>query len=424
MTDIVFPSKLQFLFKPSRYKVAYGGRDSGKSWGFARALLALGFAKPIRVLCAREFQKSIDDSVHKLLSDQIESMGLQHWYTIKNTEIVGKNGTEFTFHGLKHNIGNIKSIEGSDICWIEEAANVSRKSWDTLSPTIRKDGSEIWVTFNPELEEDETYRRFVTHPPTDSTVVKMTYKDNPWPSKALDSEREDARRRDPEAYSHIWEGNCKRTIEGAIYARELETADTEGRIMAVPYNPAKPVSTFWDLGWSDSVAIWFGQKIGFEYHLIDYLEDRQRTVQHYVQELQKRGYVYDIDWLPHDGKNATLASNGKSIEQMMRALGRNVRVQPNLSIAEGINAARTVFANCYFDRVKCADGLHCLRHYQYEVDPDTGMFGKNPLHNAASHGADAFRGFALSTMDRPVKRGRSREESRVSHSGGSGWMGN
>jgi phage terminase large subunit len=194
--------------------------------------------------------------------------------------------------------------------------------------------------------------------------------------------------------------------------------------MHVPYNPAKPVSTFWDLGWSDSVAIWFGQKVGFEYHLIDYMEDRQRTVQHYVNELQKRGYVYDIDWLPHDGKNATLASNGKSIEQMMRALGRNVRVQPNLSIAEGINASRTVFTNCYFDRVKCADGLHCLRHYQYEVDPDTGMFGKNPLHNAASHGADAFRGFALSTMDRPVKRGRTREESRVSRSGGSGWMGN
>lgn len=422
MTDIVFPTKLQALFKPARYKIIYGGRDSGKSWGVARALLALGFQKPLRVLCAREFQKSIDDSVHKLLSDQIAAIGLGHFYEIKNNEICGINGTQFTFHGLKHNINNIKSIEGSDICWVEEAANVSKKSWDTLVPTIRKEGSEIWVTFNPELEEDETYRRFVTRPPSDAVVVKMTYKDNPWPSKALDAERDDARRRNPEAYSHIWEGNCKRTIEGAIYARELAAA--EDRIMAVPYNPAKPVSTFWDLGWSDSVAIWFVQKIGFEFHVIDYLEDRQRTVAYYVQELQKRGYIYDVDWLPHDGKNATLASNGKSIEQMMRSLGRNVRVQPKLSIAEGINAVRTVFANCYFDRIKCADGIHCLRHYQYEVDPDTGMFSKNPVHNAASHGADAFRGFALSTIDKPLRKAKSREDARYVRSGGAAWMGN
>lgn len=424
MADVVFPAKLQFLFRPHRYKVAYGGRDSGKSWGFARALLARGFEMQTRVLCAREFQKSIDDSVHKLLKDQIQSMGLSNFYSVYNTEIVGANGTQFTFHGLKHNVSNIKSIEGTDVCWVEEAANVSRKSWDTLIPTIRKEGSEIWVTFNPELEEDETYRRFVTHPPTGAHVVKMTYRDNPWPSAALESEREDARRRDPAAYSHIWEGNCKRTIEGAIYARELEAADTEGRIMHVPYNPSKPVSTFWDLGWSDSVAIWFAQKIGFEYHLIDYMEDRQRTVAHYVQEMQKRGYVYDIDWLPHDGKNVTLASNGKSIEKMMRDLGRNVRVQPQLSIAEGINAARTVFTNCYFDKVQCADGIHSLRHYQYEVDPDTGMFSKNPLHNAASHGADAFRAFALSTTDRATRKTSGKERSRQMSRGSAGWMGN
>ena len=159
--NVEFPEKLEFLFQPSRYKVLYGGRGSGKSWGVARALLVIGLQKSTRVLCAREFQNSISDSVHALLADQIKSLGLEDFYTVQNTSIFGKNGTEFLFAGLKHNITKIKSFEGVDVCWVEEAQTTSKSSWDVLIPTIRKENSEIWVTFNPELDTDETYKRFV-----------------------------------------------------------------------------------------------------------------------------------------------------------------------------------------------------------------------------------------------------------------------
>ena len=161
-----FPSKLKFLFSPMRYKGARGGRGSAKSWGFARAILILGTKKKIRVLCAREFQNSLKDSVHKLLSDQIEILGLSKYYKILENTIRGINGTEIVYTGLStQTVDSIKSFEGVDICWVEEAQVVKKKSWDLLIPTIRKPGSEIWFTFNPELDTDETYVRFVENPP-------------------------------------------------------------------------------------------------------------------------------------------------------------------------------------------------------------------------------------------------------------------
>src|SRR5262249_34934282 len=154
----------------------------------------------LRILCAREFQNSIADSVHRLLSDQVAALGLTGHYDVLQTAIRGRNGTEFRFEGLRHNVTKIKSYEGVDICWVEEAQSVSKESWDTLIPTIRNDGSEIWVTFNPELEEDETYRRFVVAPPKDSLVVKIGWQDNPWFPATLRAEKDDLRVRDPDAY--------------------------------------------------------------------------------------------------------------------------------------------------------------------------------------------------------------------------------
>ena len=137
MAQVEFPEKLEPLFTPARYKVLYGGRGGAKSWGIARTLLVLGASKPIRILCAREIQKSINESVHQLLKDQIQALGLSDFYEVLNNEIRGKNGTLILFAGLKHNVHNIKSKEGVDICWVEEAQTVSRTSWDTLIPTIR-----------------------------------------------------------------------------------------------------------------------------------------------------------------------------------------------------------------------------------------------------------------------------------------------
>ncbi len=390
-----FPEKLEPLFKPARYKVLDGGRGGGKSWGIARALLIIGAQRPIRVLCAREFQNSIKESVHELLASQINELGLQGKYEILNTEIRGYNGTTFSFAGLKRNITNIKSYEGCDICWVEEAQTVSKASWDVLIPTIRKEGSEIWVSFNPQLEEDETYKRFIKNPPPDTVRITINWHDNPWFSDVLRAEKDHLKEVDPEAYENVWEGQCRHTVDGAIFAKELTQARKDNRITRVPYDPIKPVHTIWDLGWGDNTAIWFYQGIGFERRMIRYLELNQTTLSDIVRQLQTYGYTYGIDLLPHDAKAKTLAAEGKSIQDQLTALGRNVRICRDETIAGGINAARTIFPTVWFDEENCADGLQCLRHYRYEIDPETGQASKKPKHDNYSHGADAFRYFAL-----------------------------
>lgn len=400
-----FPEALGFLFEPSRYKVAYGGRGGAKSWGVARALLVKGAEKPLRVLCAREFQKSMSDSVHKLLSDQIATMGMGAFYEVQQTIIRGRNGTEFTFHGLKHNIGNIKSVEGTDIAWVEEAQTVSKSSWDVLIPTIRKDGSEIWVTFNPELEEDETYKRFVKSPPTSAVVKKVNWSDNPWFPAVLREEKDDLRVRDPDAYLHVWEGHCRMMLEGAVYAREMREAREANRVTRVPYDPALPVFTVWDLGWADHTSIWFVQTVGPEIRVIDYWQDHQVKLTDWMVRLQGKPYVYAAHYLPHDAEAKSLQT-GMSVQQIMEKAGLTVRIVPRLSLADGINAGRTVLPRCWFDEDRCADGIQCLMRYRYDVDPDTGKYSQKPLHDEFSHGADAFRYLAVVSSDLKVKQAK------------------
>lgn len=397
-TQAEFPEKLQFLFEPHRYKILYGGRGGAKSWGIARSLLIQAAEKPLRILCAREIQKSIDESVHQLLEDQVEALGLGGHYEVLKTEIKGINGSLFTFAGLKHNVDNIKSKEGLDRVWVEEADNVSKASWEKMIPTIRKDGSEIIISFNPNLEEDYTYQRFVMKPPSNAFVQKINWSDNPWFPAVLRQEMEDLKARDYDAFLNVWEGHCRQTLDGAIYAKELRRATEEGRITKVPYDPVKPVHTFWDLGWADNTSIWFAQAVGMEYRCIDYIEDSQKTINYYVNLIQNRGYVYGTHFIPHDGKAKQLGT-GRSIEEILTGFGLRVQVVPRLSVADGINAARTIFANCWFDSEKCADGLSCLRRYRYEVDQETGQFSKLPLHDSASHGADAFRMLGVALMD-------------------------
>lgn len=390
-----FPQKLQILFQKSRYKVLYGGRGGAKSWGIARALLILAAKSPLRILCAREYQTSIKDSVHKLLSDQIIALNLTSFYEITQAQIRGKNGSEFNFVGLKNNVANVKSYEGVDICWVEEAQTVSRHSWNVLIPTIRKENSEIWVSFNPELETDETYQRFVLYPPEDCLIAKVNWSDNPWFPDTLRQEKDALKARDPAAYATVWEGVCRKTVDGAIFAKEMEMADIDDRITKVPYDPIKPVHAVFDLGWADNTAIWFVQFIGMEIRLIRYLEANQQTISWYLAEMQKFGYVYDTLWLPHDAQNKTLAANGRSIEEIVRSAGYKVQIIEKVPVLDSINAARTIFPKCWFDRQNTEAGLQCLRHYRYDVDPETGQFSKNPLHDIYSHGADAFRYIGL-----------------------------
>jgi phage terminase large subunit len=183
----------------------------------------------------------------------------------------------------------------------------------------------------------------------------------------------------------------------------MQDAELQGRIGRVPFDPSKPVHAVFDLGWSDATAIWFLQFVGMETRLLRYMEDNQKTISYYLAQLQTFGYHYDTLWLPHDAENKTLAAAGKSIEEIVRAAGYKTRIIPRVPIADSINAARTVFNNCWFDREACAEGLTCLRHYRYEVDPETGGFSKSPLHDHYSHGADAFRYIGL-MVNEPKQR--------------------
>lgn len=410
-----FPQKVKdALFRRARYKVLYGGRGGAKSWGVARALLLMGAQRTLRVVCLREFQKSIADSVHALLKSQIEALGLSGFYVVRETYIEAPNGTLFTFHGLRHNVANIKSLEGADIAWVEEGQTTSKSSWEVLIPTIRKDGSEIWVTFNPVLEQDETYQRFVVKPPPGAVVVKVNWSDNPWVPSVLIDEKDLLQSRDPDAYLNIWEGHCRMTLDGAIYAAELREAVE--RITHVPYVAGKPVHTAWDLGHADSTSIWFYQVAGLgEVRVIDFVQDSQKKMAYYLAELQKRGYVYGTMFMPHDAESQHLSAD-KTPAGLARAAGYTVRVLPRTPLSLGIDTARTLFPNAWFDKDKCADGLNALRHYRYDVDPDTQQFSAQPLHDEHSHAADAFRYLALAFKE-PKK-----ERKPMKHAPTGNWM--
>lgn len=229
--NVNVPRVFGFLFQPARYKVSYGGRGSTKSWSFARGLIAHAYVSRKRILCVREYQSSIADSVHHLLEDQIEQMGVSRYFTVQKSTISSHNGSEFIFKGLRHSIQEIKSTEAVDICWVEEAQSVSKESWQTLIPTIRKTGSEIWVTFNPYLEEDPTYQRFVINPDPRAIVRKTSWRDNPWFSKELNDERLRDLAVDPDAYDWIWEGHTRKLTEATIFRNvAFETFETPNDI--------------------------------------------------------------------------------------------------------------------------------------------------------------------------------------------------
>lgn len=238
--DASFPDKLAFLFEPHRYKVAWGGRGGAKSWGAARALLIMAAQRKMRVLCARELQLSILESVHRLLSIQIELLGLQDFYTIEKARIIGINGSEFIFSGIKNDPRKIKSMEGIDVCWVEEAEKVSVDSWEILIPTIRKDGSEIWVTFNPHEATDPTYKRFILNPPPDALVVRLNWSENPWFPEELRKEKDYLYSVDAEAADHIWGGFPRKASDAQVLRGKYSVQDFTPRpgIWDGPYQGA------------------------------------------------------------------------------------------------------------------------------------------------------------------------------------------
>ncbi len=198
----------------------YGGRGGGKSHSIARAILARCMAGSERVFCGREVQKSINDSVHQLFTDLIRDMRLSpDVVVVQNTRILfPETGSQITYGGLLgHTVDAVKSMEGCSIAWIEEAQRVSQKSWDLLIPTIRANDSEIWVSYNPDLESDPTHQRFVINTPPDTLLVKVGWQDNPYFNDVLTAEKDYLASVDMEAYNHIWEGECKAHSDAQVF---------------------------------------------------------------------------------------------------------------------------------------------------------------------------------------------------------------
>jgi phage terminase large subunit len=223
--DIDFPHWSENLFRPKRYKVAYGGRGSGKSFTFTDALIVRALTSRVRVLCAREFQNSISDSVHRLLSKRIEDLGLSAYFTIQRDTISSKNGSEFTFKGLRHNSESIKSTAGINICWIEEAQTISQESLDILIPTIREPDSEIWMTMNPRLEDDPVYKLFIATPHPEAYIAKVNYTENKHFPAVLEMERRLMLERDPALYKHVWEGECLTHTDAQVFKDKWEVRE-------------------------------------------------------------------------------------------------------------------------------------------------------------------------------------------------------
>lgn len=439
------------LEKPKKFKILYGGRGSGKSWTVARALLLKGYEMNLRILCLREVMVSIKRSVHTLIAEQVYELGLEDFYTIEADKIYGptdpktRERTEFIFMGIKNDPRQVKSTEGVNVCWIEEADNISKESWELLIPTIfgrrstksktrRKApmNSEIWATFNPEFEEDETYKRFVSDPqyPDDTLLIHSTYIDNPWCPEDQIEIAERMRANDPELYEHVYMGRCRKAVSGAVYEKNVEMAEREGWFRDVPYDKNYPVETFWDIGYGDATAIVVAQRTGQMIQIINFVEKTQESLDYFLTRLRwmedADGYKIGRHWLPHDSRQHKFGNEWTLEEQFVRK-GLNVSVCPNISLSDGINAVRTQFPLMRFDKQKCKILIHHLKRYHYDAKPTMidGVFrlSEKPVHDESSNAADALRYMAVALQPpKPVVQLKINQPTPRKYGGSFGWM--
>ena len=381
--NIDFPEAYQELFRPHRYKVFYGGRGSAKSWSVARALLLKGYERKLRILCTREIQKSIGQSVHKLLCDTIEALKFSGFYHITKEGIVGNNGTEFLFKGLRFNPIEIKSTEGVDICWVEEAQAVSAESWDILIPTIRKADSEIWITFNPENNDDPTFQRFVLNPYPEAYVRKVNYNENPFFPETAKKEMEWTRQRDYESYLHIWEGELKKHSDAVIFAGRFTVEEFDTPPDARFYHGA-------DWGFSvDPTAL-----------VRCFIKDRTIYI-----DREAWGVGIDLDETPalfdtiETARKWPIKADNARPETIsfMRRRGFNISAAKKWqgSIEDGIEFLKS------YDIVihpRCRHTIDEFNHYSYKVDKQTGEVLPIVV-DSFNHIIDATR-YALSDLMR------------------------
>ena len=396
--EMKLPPVFKALDDPYDYYVIKGGRGSAKSESIGRKLLLKGIERKRKIVCGREFQSSIKESVYDMLGDFISTYKLDKFYNVMKTEIIAKNGTTFSFTGLRHSINSIKSMYDVDDFWGEEAQTFSANSLNILLPTIRKKGSCLYFTMNPVLEEDPAYQMLVVNPPPKTLVLTVNYDQNPYFPDRLRLLMERDKATDFEKYLNIWEGQCRQTVEGAIFARQLEKAAEEGRITdEVEYNRSVPVHTFWDIGKANKTAIWFAQYVGMQWRILRCIVGFGRDLEEYLEEIQSLPYIYGTHYLPHDAKQDRMGMQ-RSVEDQVRAVLRNVQAEEH-AVSKKINAieaAKAILPICYFHKTDCADGLYHMRRYAYKVRED-GTVSQEPDHEH-SDAPDAFMTFAMAAQ--------------------------
>lgn len=389
------------FLKAARYKALYGGRGGAKSHFFAEQIILRCYEKETRAVCIREVQSSLKDSVKQLLEDKIEKFGLGNFFKVKETEITAPNGSIIIFKGMQsYNAQSIKSLEGYDIAWVEEAQTLSSISLRLLRPTMRKPGSEIWFSWNPRYKTDPVDKFFrAGNIPEDAIIAHVGYKDNPWFPSVLRAELNQDFQNDPDMAAHIWDGDYEIVSEGAYYSKLILQLERNNCITNVPYDPEYPVYTAWDLGLDDSTAIWFVQIIGAEIRVIDFYEQRNVALIDIAKEVLAKPYVYAEHYLPHDVETREISTAKTRKEQLEAVNLMPIRAGSKLPVADGINAARSMLPKCRFDREKTEAGLDALRSYRTELDEKRDTYKPKPLHDWSSHAADAFRELAVNLYD-------------------------
>ena len=387
------------LIGPSRFKAAHGGRGGAKSHFFGDSVHDALLAGK-RIVCIREIQNTIQESCKQLIEDKIAARGLGHHFEIQDKIIKSDTGGRCIFKGMRDfNADNIKSLEGFDIAWVEEAQTMSARSLDLLIPTIRKEKSELWFSWNPRHATDPVDVMFRQNTPDNAVVIEVGWADNPWLPDVLRDEKDRAYATDLEKAEHVWGGGYEIISEGALYARQIIGARKDGRITRLPYDTSGLVFTGWDLGRDDETAIWFGQIIGREPRIIDYYKNSIETLPHYAEIIRNKPYAYGGHFLPHDGNNKTILAEHSAKEQLETLGLANISVISRAINTEAvmgdIETARRLIGLCAFDENKCKDGLHALQSYRREYDPRLETFKQKPLHDWSSHGADAFRTLAV-----------------------------
>jgi phage terminase large subunit len=384
------------LLHPARYKGAHGGRGSGKSHFFAEhmieyALINRGF----RGLCGREVQKSLKESAKRLIEDKIAKFGLGEADGFKVfREVIETPGDgAIMFQGLQdHTAESIKSFEGIDVFWGEEAQSLSARSMALLRPTIRKDSSELWFSWNPTRKSDPVDKMLRgNEKPTGSVVVRANWNDNPWFPSVLGQERMDCLKSQPDQYQHIWEGDYATVLTGAYFAKHLSEAKAQGRIGKVAADPLMQKRSFWDIGFNDATAIWVAQFVGREIRVLDYYEAQGQPLAAHLEWLRSRGYGNCLCVLPHDGANHSNVTGTRFVDHV-RDAGFNSEVVQNMGRGADIRrieSARRHFPSIWFNAETTQAGIDALGWYHEKRD-EARNIGLGPEHDWASHGADAF----------------------------------